>query len=347
MMCSKNLKFYRLRKQMSKKELAEKAHVSPMAITNYEKGDRKPSMEILQALADALEVRVSDFLAIRNENICFIHGEFRKNSTLSLSQQEYVRECVEEYFSRFMAVVEILGGDVLPEAPKCHAIPLSKDEEENASALRKHLGFAIDGPIEDLIGKLENKGILVYECDIDNNKFSGMNGFINERPYIVLNHKMNPERNRSTIVHELAHLMFVWPEEMEDREVEQMATAISGAFLFPKSDALRELGIRRSSITRDMMLVAVEYGISMLLLVKRAEMSHIISVAVAKDFYIKASKAGWRTSEPSRIEREKPALFEQLVYRAVNEEEISVQRGAELLKAPFNEVLAMCRFNEV
>ena len=70
--------------------LAEKAHVSPMAITNYEKGDRKPSMEILQALADALEVRVSDFLAIRNENICFIHGEFRKNSTLSLSQQEHL-----------------------------------------------------------------------------------------------------------------------------------------------------------------------------------------------------------------------------------------------------------------
>lgn len=76
-------------------------------------------------------------------------------------------------------------------------------------------------------------------------------------------------------------------------------------------------------------------------------MSHIISAAVAKDFYIKASKAGWRTAEPSRIERENPALFEQLVYRAVNEEEISVQRGAELLKVPFNEVLAMCRFNEV
>ena len=50
-MFSKNLKFYRLRKQMSKKELADKVNVSSMAITNYEKGDRKPSMEILQALA--------------------------------------------------------------------------------------------------------------------------------------------------------------------------------------------------------------------------------------------------------------------------------------------------------
>lgn len=346
-MFSKNLKFYRLRNQMSKKELADRVNVTSMAITNYEKGDRKPNMEILQALASALEVRVSDFLAVRNENIVFTHGEFRKNSALSNTQQEFIRECVEEYFNRFMTVVEVLGGDVLPDAPICHIIPLSEDSEKNAYKLREHLGFAKDGPIEDLIGKLENKGILVYECNIDSDKFSGMNGFVNNRPFIVLNPKMTPERNRSTIVHELAHLMFVWPESMDEKDIEKMATAIGGAFLFPESDAKRELGIRRSAITKDMVLVAVEYGISMMLLVKRAELNHIITASVAKDFYIKASKAGWRTNEPSRIEKENPVLFEQLVYRAVNEKEISVQRGAELLKIPFNNVLAMLHFNEV
>ena len=346
-MFSKNLKFYRLRKQMSKKELADRANVTPMAITNYEKGDRKPNMATLQTLASALEVRVSDFLAVRNEDIAFVHGEFRKNSSLSKTQQEYIRECVEEYFNRFMTVVEVLGGDVLPNAPICHVIPLSEDPEENACALRAHLGFAKDGPIEDLIGKLENKGILVYECSINSDKFSGMNGFVNNRPFIVLNPQMTSERNRSTIVHELAHLMFVWPENMDDKEIEKMATAIGGAFLFPESDAKRELGIHRSAITKDMVLVAIEYGISMMLLVKRAELVHIITVSCAKDFYIKASKEGWRTNEPSRIEKEKPVLFEQLVYRAVNEKEISVQRGAELLKIPFNNVLAMLRFNEV
>ena len=85
-MFSKNLKFYRLRKQMSKKELADKVNISPMAITNYENGDRKPNMEILQKLADILDVRVSDFLAVRNENIIFAHGEFRKNASLSAAQ---------------------------------------------------------------------------------------------------------------------------------------------------------------------------------------------------------------------------------------------------------------------
>jgi len=346
-MFSKNLKYYRLSRQLSKKELAEKARLTPMAITNYENGDRKPNMKILQALADALEVRVSDFLVVRDENLRFSHAEFRKSAALPLAQQEFVRECVEEYFSRFMTVVEILGGDVLPAAPSCHTLTLFPDAEKNAAELRSHLGFAVDGPIEELIGKLENKGILVYALNLNNNRFSGMNGFVNDRPYIIINAEMNPERIRSTIVHELAHLMFFWPETMEEKEVEKMATAIGGAFLFPEADACRELGIRRTGISRDMELVAREYGISMMLLVKRAELNHIVSAPVAKDFFIMASKAGWRTAEPSRIVPESPALFEQLVYRAVNEAEISAQRGAELLKVPFEQVEKMCCFDEV
>ena len=134
---------------------------------------------------------------------------------------------------------------------------------------------------------------------------------------------------------------------MPEKEIEDKATAISGSFLFPKSDALRELGVKRSSITQDMTLVAKEYGISMMLLVKRSEIVKIISASVARNFYIRASQKGWRTAEPSRIAAEHPLLFEQLVYRAVNEQEISVQRGAELLQQSFDEVISMCRLNEV
>lgn len=340
-MFSKNLKYYRLKKNMTKKELAEKINVSAMAITNYENGIRRPSMEVLNSLADTLGIRVSDFLTVRNENLTFFHGEFRKTSSLSSGQQEYIRESVEEYFNRFMTAVELLGGEVLPSPPKSHSIPLSEDVELDARSLRKHLGFAAKGPIEDLMGKLDNLGVLIYECDLENSNFSGMNGFVNEYPYIVLNPKMNTERIRSTVAHELAHLMFIWPENMEEKEIEKIATAISGAFLFTKSDVIRELGVRRSQITNDMLSVAKEYGISMMLLVKRAELCGIITASTARDFYIKASKAGWRTAEPTRISREETTLFRQLVYRAVNEKEISIQRGAELLNTSYESVLKM------
>ena len=161
-MFCKNLRFYRLKNAMTKKELAEKSELTPMAITHYENGTRTPNMEVLKRLADALGVRVSDFLEVRNENLVFVHGEFRKTSTLPVAKQEYVRESVEEYFSRFYTVVELLGGEVLPDAPECHALSMSGDRERDARAMRRHLGIAEEGPVNDLITILENKGILVY-----------------------------------------------------------------------------------------------------------------------------------------------------------------------------------------
>jgi Zn-dependent peptidase ImmA (M78 family)/DNA-binding XRE family transcriptional regulator len=341
-MFNKNLKYYRLKKNMSKSKLASLCGVTPMAITNYENGNRMPDIKTIKAIAVALEARVTDFLATRNENLIYQHAEFRKNSTLTQGQQELVREAVEEYFDRFFTVVELLGGDVLPGFPSYHKLILKDDDETNARLLRKHLKLAESGPVGNLIEALENIGILVYLCELETDKFSGMNGFINKRPYIVANAAMSPERNRSTIAHELAHLMFIWPATLTDKEIEIRATSISGAFLFPKVDAVRELGVHRTAVTKDMLLVCKEYGISMLLLAKRAEICHIITESVAKDFFIQAGQHGWRKNEPSRIKAEKPLLLEQLTFRAVSENEISVQKGAELLHIPFAVVEEQC-----
>ena len=184
-MFSKNLRYYRLKNSMSRAELAKQSGLTPMAITNYENGTRNPSMEVLKSLANVLGVKISDFLAVRNENIVFSHGEFRKVSTMSQAKQDYVREVVEEYFGRFYTAVELLGGEVLPDPPECHALPITGDVEEDARAMRRHLGIAEEGPIKDLITILENKGILVYVCEIESSKFSGMNGLVNDRPYII------------------------------------------------------------------------------------------------------------------------------------------------------------------
>lgn len=341
-MFNKNLKYYRLKKNMSKKELASLIGVTPMAITYYESGERKPNIDTIKAMAKALGIKISDFLNNRNENLTFVHGEFRKGSKLAVSQQEYIREDVEEYMGRFYSVVNILGGEVLPDAPAVNKITLTGNLEEDAKKMREYLGISVVGPIGNLIQLLENRGILVYACDIENDAFSGMNGLVNERPYIVFNKNMSPERIRSTIAHEMAHFIFQWPDEMEDKEIEKMATAISGAFLFPEKDAKRELGFRRTKVSKDMTLICREYGISMYLLVKRAALCGIITSSVEKDFYIKAGKAGWKKNEPVWSQAEIPALFELLVFRAVSENEITVQKGAELLKQSYGFVDEHC-----
>lgn len=346
-MFEKNLKYYRLKNNMSIKKLSDVSGISSMAISNYEHGKRRPDIETINRLADALGIQVMDFLASRNTHISFDHREFRKHSTLTKSQQEFICESVEEYFGRFFDAVECLGGNPLPDPPECCSVSRTGSVEEDAKKLRLALGFQTEGPIGELVGILENKGFLVMELNLNNNHFAGMNGFVNQYPYIVINANMRPERKRTTILHELTHLMFIWNDENE-KENEKEATAIAGAMLIPEKDLFRELGIRKAAITKDMTFVCREYGISMYLLVKRASLVGIISESLAKDFYIKANKADWRTKEPQRVKTiEKPLLFKQLVCRAVNETGINMQRGAELLQVSVSEIEDYCGLMEV
>lgn len=343
-MLGKNIKYYRLKKNMTKKDLAEAINMTPMAITYYENDERQPSMETIKNIANVLGVKVTDFLANTDNSLHFSHGKFRKGTKLGIMMQEYIKESVEEYFNRFFQTLSFLGGQqILETPPKINAIQWTDDIENAAEKLREYLGISMSGPVNNLVEILENKGILVYFIEIDNHYFSGMNGTVNGLPYIVINSKMSTARIRSTIVHEIVHFAFEWPESLSDKQEEELATAIGGAFLFSKKDAIRELGYKRNSISRAMTITCKEYGISLLLLAKRAKICGIINDSAERDFYIKAGKLGWRKSEPDwGITEEEPTLFKQLVFRAVSEEEISVQKGAELLKSSYDSVAKAC-----
>lgn len=338
-MFEKNLKFYRLKRKMTKKDLADACGVTPMAITNYESGKRKPDMETVNKLAAALGVKTIDFLQTRNSQLRFEHFEFRKKASLSKTEQEYIRESVEEYFGRFFDTVEILGGDLLPEPIETHKIKRNGDFDIDARKLREYLNLQKDGPIEEITGMLENKGILVLDIDIDNDSFSGMNGTVNGYPYIVINRNMRAERKRTTMIHELAHFMFDWSDSSDESKNEKEATAIAGSFLISNEDIVRELGLKRYRITHDFEMVCNEYGISLYQLVKRAAQAGIISSGLEQNFYINANKAKYKEKEPSRVGKdETPLLLKQLVLRAIYVEDINIQKAAELLKQPVFEV---------
>lgn len=339
-MFSSNLKYYRLKMGMTKQKLAELCGVTPMAISNYEKGKRNPDISVIKRMAEALNVNVSDFLVSRNASLVFKHEEFRKASTFSKTEQEFVKQAVEEELGRFFNAVDCLGGNPIPDPPTCRSLEYSGDFEEDAIKLRGALNFGKTGPIDEIIVSLENKGFLIIEIDLDNSHFSGINGTVNDYPYIAINKNMTVERKRSTIAHELAHIMF---EQTNSIDTEKMATAISGAFLIPRQDLIQKLGLRRNAVTKDMIMICEEYAISLGLLVIRANQNNIITDSVKTNYFVKASKADWRKNEPSWTNmREEPRLFKQLVYRAINEHEISIQKGAELLRIPYGEVADYC-----
>ncbi len=56
------LKKAREKRKLTQAELATKAGVHEMTISRLERGDRQPSMDLLQRLARALKVKIADLL---------------------------------------------------------------------------------------------------------------------------------------------------------------------------------------------------------------------------------------------------------------------------------------------
>ncbi len=334
---SKNLKFYRLKSGMTKKELAAKCQLTPMAISNYESGKRTPRYDLIEEIAKALDVKFVDLINTRDESLVFSYGGFRKSESLGSSQEELIQASTEDYVDRLLSAACLLSGDVLSDSPACHALHLGANVEDDASALRQYLGFPARGPIPNMISALENKGILVYKCYDAVAEFSGLNGFANGRPFIVVNGNMNTERNRATLAHELARLMFAWDDSMSLKSIENRIAGVTGAFLIGLDDLHMEVGVERDRITSDMLIVCKKYGISMCLLVRRMKVAGIIDDSLEEEFHIE--HPFWHAGEPSRIPEESSELLEQLVLRAISEGEISLMKGAEILKDNYDGIL--------
>lgn len=344
-MIGKNIKYYRLKNNLSMKALAGMIGITSMAISHYESGKRTPDLKTTRALASALKVSLADLIKADGDSLTFCHGNFRKKASLNTSKQDIIYHMIEDYLGRFFVAVDAVGINALPACPSLQTIPvLEYDDSKNAIELCKWLGIAPDGAIGNLVDLVENNGIIICQLSGCSESFSGLNGTVNGIPYIAVNIGMSPERQRFTIVHELAHMAFIGLNDTDDPDCERIANSIAGHALFSDKAVYRELGYRRSYISADMFVTAKEYGISMMCLAFRARECQVISQDAYQRFIRRASALGWRKNEPSRISQEKSSLFKQLVYRAISEDEISIQRGIELLNLPYEQVSAELRF---
>ena len=73
-MVGQNIRYWRLRRDMTRAGLSRKSGLPARLITAYENCDENPDMQKLTVLANALDVRVLDFLAERNDSVSFSHG---------------------------------------------------------------------------------------------------------------------------------------------------------------------------------------------------------------------------------------------------------------------------------
>ena len=190
----------------------------------------------------------------------------------------------------------------------------------------------------NVIEMLEAKGVKVYEVE-ENELFDGMSTWVNGIPVIVINKDMNIVRKRFTALHELAHLVLEFSEDIvNEKEKERLCHNFAGAFLLPKEPFLKEFGGKRSNVSLEELKIIDEYyGISVQAIMARAKVLNLISEHSYRDFNIWLSKNGCRKKELGEYKgKESPIRFKKLLYQATAKGAISMSKAAALANKPLS-----------
>lgn len=320
---------------LSLRDLAERVGVSHAAIKKYEDGAATPPSDMLLKLSQVLGVRVAYFF--RPQTVELHALEYRKHSALPKKRLNAITSKVIDQIERRMELENLF-----PHPPKAFVAPAKlppvhamADVEQVAEHVRKVWALGLN-PIPDLIGTLENQGIRVFMTDDDGDKhFDGLTAFAGTVPVIVVGRHWPGDRQRFTLAHELGHLLLA-QHTPSDLDTELVCNRFAGAFLFPRSAVLQELGAHRNAIEwQELALLKAEFGLSMGGILYRARDLGIVSAAYRQAQADQFKAKGWHLIEPGSVyPAEKAHHFEQLIFHALAEDYIGESKAAELMNLP-------------
>jgi Zn-dependent peptidase ImmA (M78 family)/DNA-binding XRE family transcriptional regulator len=361
-----NLRRLRGAQGLTQAEVAAAAGITRLAYRNLESGASLPRAETLLALARAMDVGVQDLVTPVPE---LHHVRFR--SFQRLNTREHILIEVGRRLSDFNELEEILEDRIEPRVT-----PLRNDlsPAEAAVSTRYRFGIRPSEPVRDICGLLEANGIKVLPLRVASDAFFGLSiAAADGGPAIAVNvwERISVERWIFTAAHELAHLVlhledYDVVQKDEEKRQERDANLFAAHFLMPQEVFAREWEETRGMALVDRVLKVkrmfrVSYRTVLYRLTEtgaygpeiwrrfQAEVKRRTGRTLLKDDEPEAVAAdAFRASfpEPSRAgepEDLSPADFMEdrlfrLVRRAVEGGEISLARGAEILRLPLEEM---------
>lgn len=308
--------------------------ITRQALHKYEKGIVIPDSEMMGLLCEALGIRPDYFF--RNMQVELGEIEFRKLNKLPAKEENRILEHAKDYLSRYLELEQLLNIETSFINPLEDFPPVKtfEDVEQAAMKVRKAWEMGTDA-IANVIELLEDKHIKVINIEAGYD-YDGMQTRISGSgiPVIAINvSKVKKEdRKRFTALHELAHLLLKIPKDLPEKEKERICHQFAGAMLFPAEALKKELGKKRNRIhVQELGALKKQYGISMQAIIMRAKNLAVISESACRQLFVLFKQMNWRVDEPVNYEgKESTNRFDQLLYRALAEEVISVSKAAAL-----------------
>jgi len=306
--------------------------LSRQALHRYEKGEVIPDSEKIGLLGMVLKVSPDYFF--RSTKVELSDIEYRKLSKMPQKEASIIKEKTKEYLSRYLELEEILGLANTFDNPLENMEVVVSYEQANEAAKQLREAWKLgNGAIFNVVELLEDRNIKVVKLEVSE-AFDGLQTLVNKTiPVIAYNAKKinKPDRIRFTLLHELAHLLLTFGN-MTERQKETLCYQFAGAMLLPEETIKAELGNHRNKLSAlELANIKKQYGISMQAIVMRAKDCGIINEHYTKQFFFLINQMNWKVDEPYDYEGvEVSNRFEQLLFRALIEEQISMSKAASL-----------------
>jgi Zn-dependent peptidase ImmA (M78 family)/transcriptional regulator with XRE-family HTH domain len=222
----------RVRRSVTKTDLASEVGVSAAAIGQYEAGVNSPRTDVLERLAKALDVRPSFFGVGRPlARIDTVNAHFRSLRSARVSDRQKALATATLVWELTFALERHVR---LPEAD-LPGVGTGSSPAEAAALLRRHWGLP-DGPIKHLVATAESHGIVVAVrplAEID--AVDAFSVVIVDRPIIITTPRRtaNVFKHRFSIAHEIGHLLLHADSGEHSAAIEKEADEFAAAFLTP------------------------------------------------------------------------------------------------------------------
>jgi len=229
----------------SRAAVARSVGVSPAAITQYEKGDARPTAPILASLGLTLQVPRDFFRTGRPvASIPSSSAHFRSLRSTSAAARDQALAFAE----LSTEVVDLLEQYIdfptasLPELELPTTLTRT-DIEAAARLARQHFGLPA-GPVPHVVRLLEAHGVLVLRLppEMIDEKVDAFSTNEARRPTVLLSPlKDDRARSRFDAAHELGHLLLHHDVEPGSRIIEKEADTFAAEFLMPAAEVVGTL----------------------------------------------------------------------------------------------------------
>lgn len=310
----------RVRLAMSKTELASKVGVSAAAIGQYEAGVNSPRLDVLDRLAEALDVRPGYFGVGRPlAPLETVNAHFRSLRSARVSDRQKALATATLVWELTFALEKYVK---LPQ-PDLPVVAPGTSPATAAAILRHHWGLP-DGPVKHLVATAEAHGIVVTvrrEGEIE--AVDAFSAIIVDRPIVITTPRRSGKvfPHRFSVAHEIGHLLLHQDSDEHGLAIEKQADDFAAAFLTPAA-AMDEVLPQRLDLTA-LDRIGRTWGVSPHSLVRRMVERNRTTDSSARRAYQRLAKFEDPTADPTSAYRgEVPRLLKKAA-------ELAADYGAE------------------